>query len=207
MRLAIPAAWCWTPPRRRRAHCHAGISGRGVFRSNDGGANWAQVLSAATPVVAAAIGPAPNGFAKVVVALAPPTRPVPNPGGVQVLYVSLQGTGARPDPVGLFMSTNQGGAWVKQAAASMPTNTQGGYSFHFAVDPGSPGDGINDVLYFGAVGQARSGNSGNSFTNMVGLHADTHSWWIHSATQSHAVDRLLWQRRRALATPPTAASS
>ena len=155
---------------------YAGISGRGVFRSNDGGANWAQVLSAATPVVAAAIGPAPNGFAKVVVALAPPTRPVPNPGGVQVLYVSLQGTGAAPDPVGLFMSTNQGGAWVKQAAASMPTNTQGGYSFHFAVDPGSPGDGINDVLYFGAVGQARSGNSGNSFTNMVGLHADTHSW-------------------------------
>ena len=114
---------------------YAGISGRGVFRSNDGGANWSQVLSAATPVVATAIGPAPNGFAKVVVALAPPTRPVPNPGGVQVLYVSLQGTGAAPDPVGLFMSTNQGGTWVKQTATSMPTNTQGGYSFHFAVDP------------------------------------------------------------------------
>jgi hypothetical protein len=155
---------------------YAGISGRGVFRSNDGGANWGQLLSGATPVVAAAVGPSPNGFSKVVVALAPPTRPVPNPGGVQVVYASLQGTGGAPDPVGVFMSTNQGGTWAQQTATGMPTNTQGGYSFHFAVDPGSPGDGINDILYFGAVGQARSSNSGNSFTGMGGLHADTHSW-------------------------------
>jgi hypothetical protein len=35
----------------------------------------------------------------------------------------------------------------------MPLNTQGGYSFYMAVDPASPGDGINDIIYFGAVGQ------------------------------------------------------
>ena len=155
---------------------YAGISGRGVFRSNDGGGTWFQILSGSTPVVASAIGPSPNGFGKVIVALAPPTKPVPNPGGVQVLYVSLQGTGAAPDPVGVFMSTNQGGTWVQQTAASMPTRSQGGYSFNFAVDPASPGDGINDILYFGAVGQAKSTDSGNSFTGMSGLHADTHSW-------------------------------
>ncbi len=45
-----------------------------------------------------------------------------------------------------------------------------------AVDPGSPGDGINDIIYFGAVGQARSNDSGNNFTTMTGLHGDTHSW-------------------------------
>ena len=155
---------------------YAGISGRGVFRSSDGGQNWVQVLSGATPAVAAAIGPSPNGFSKVVVALAPPTTPVPNPGGIQVLYVSLEGTGGAPDPVGLFLSTNQGGTWVQQAAGGMPTRTQGGYSFHMAVDPASPGDGINDIIYFGAVGQARSGDSGVTFTNIAGLHADTHSW-------------------------------
>ncbi len=155
---------------------YAGIAGRGAFRSNDGGQNWTQVLSGSTPVVAAAIGASPRGFNKVVVALAPPTQPVPNPAGVQVLYVSLEGTGGAPDPVGLFMSTNQGGAWVQQTATGMPTRSQGGYSFHMAVDPGSPGDGINDIIYFGCVGQAKSTNSGNSFAGMSGLHADTHSW-------------------------------
>jgi photosystem II stability/assembly factor-like uncharacterized protein len=154
----------------------AGISGRGVLRSNDGGQNWTQVLSGTTVVVAAAIGASPNGFSKVVVALAPPEKPVANPGGVQFVYVSLEGTGGAPDPVGLFLSTNQGGTWVQQTATGMPTRSQGGYSFNFAVDPGSPGDGINDIIYFGAVGQARSSDSGNSFTGMTGLHADTHSW-------------------------------
>ena len=58
----------------------------------------------------------------------------------------------------------------------MPTGTQGGYSFHFAIDPSSPGDGINDIIYFGCVGQARSNDSGNNFTSLIGLHADTHAW-------------------------------
>ena len=155
---------------------YAGVSGRGVFKSIDGGASWFLVLSGATPAVAAAVGAAPHGFGKVVVSLAPPTRPVANPGGVQVLYVSLQGTGGAADPVGVFISKDQGNTWAQQTATGMPGNTQGGYSFHFAVDPGSPGDGLNDILFFGAVGQAKSTNSGNSFAPTPGLHADTHAW-------------------------------
>jgi hypothetical protein len=59
----------------------------------------------------------------------------------------------------------------------MPLNTQGGYSFHMAVDPASPGDGINDIIYFGAVRQARSIDSGQTFVDLSGLlHADTHAW-------------------------------
>jgi photosystem II stability/assembly factor-like uncharacterized protein/protein involved in polysaccharide export with SLBB domain len=158
---------------------YAGISGRGAFRSNDGGQTWTQILSGTTPAVAAAVGPPPHGFNKVVIAIAPPTSP-PNPAGVQALYVSLEGTGpsgnSAPDPVGIFLSTNQGGTWTQQTATSMPTNTQGGYSFHMAVDPGSPGDGANDIIYFGAVGQAKSTNSGNSFTGLTGMHPDTHAW-------------------------------
>lgn len=154
---------------------YAGLSGRGVFRSNDGGQTWTQILSAATPVVAAAVGPAPAGIGKTIVALAPPTIPA-NPGGIQVLYATFQGTGGAPDPVGLFQSTNQGATWTQRPAAGMPTNTQGGYSFHMAVDPASPGDGLNDIIYFGAVGQRRSTDSGATFNPIPVLHADTHAW-------------------------------
>lgn len=154
---------------------YAGISGRGVFRSSDGGQNWTLILSGTTPVVAAAIGPAPASFGKVIVAIAPPTSP-PNPAGVQVLYATLQGTGGAPDPVGLFMSVDQGATWTRRTATGMPGGTQGGYSFHMAVDPGSPGNGSADIIYFGAVGHARSGNSGNTFTALANVHADNHSW-------------------------------
>jgi hypothetical protein len=154
---------------------YAGVNGRGVFRSNDGGQNWAQILSAATPAVAAAVGPSPAGFNKTIVAIAPPTSP-PNAAGVQVLYATLEGTGGAPDPVGVFMSTDQGANWTQRTATGMPTGTQGGYSFHMAVDPGSPGDGVNDIIYLGAVGHARSNNSGNTFTGLAGVHADNHAW-------------------------------
>ncbi|HLZ88662.1 MAG TPA: choice-of-anchor D domain-containing protein, partial [Puia sp.] len=153
---------------------YAGINGRGVFKSNDGGRNWTQILSGTTPVVAAAIG-AGNGFSKTIVALAPPTLP-PSPAGIQVLYVTLQGTGAAPDPVGLFISKDQGNTWTQQTATGMPTRTQGGYSFHMAVDPASPGDGINDIIYFGTVGQAKSVDSGATFSSIPVPHADTHAW-------------------------------
>jgi len=154
---------------------YAGISGRGVFRSNDSGQNWTQILSGATPAVAAAVGAAPASFNKAIVATAPPASP-PNPAGVQVLYTTLEGTGGAPDPVGVFLSTDQGATWTQRTATGMPTGTQGGYSFHMAVDPGSPGDGANDIIYFGAVGHARSNDSGNTFTALTGLHADNHSW-------------------------------
>jgi hypothetical protein len=155
---------------------YAGITNGGLFQSTDGGQNWAQILGAGTPAVAAALGGTPGAtFGKVVVDIAPPTSPSAA-GGVQVLYVSLSGRGGAPDPVGLFLSTDQGANWAQQAAAGMPTRTQGGYSFHLAVDPGSPGDGANDTIYFGCVGQARSTDSGANFTGLAGLHADTHAW-------------------------------
>lgn len=164
---------------------YAGISVRGVFRSNDGGQNWTQILSGATPVVAAAVGAPPAGFNKTIIAIAPPTSP-PNPGGVQVLYATVERTDGTPNPVpdavGVFQSTDQGGTWTKRTATNMPTGVQGGYSFHMAVDPGSPGDGLFDIIYFGAVGHARSNDSGNTFTALTGLpaltglHVDNHAW-------------------------------
>jgi photosystem II stability/assembly factor-like uncharacterized protein len=152
---------------------HAGRAGQGAFTSTDGGQTWAQVLSASTPAVAAAVGA--GGIGKVIVDIAPPAT-ASGPAGVQILYASMAGTGGAPDPVGFFVSTDGGATWTQQSATNMPTRTQGSYSFHFAVDPASPGDGVNDIIYFGAVGQARSVDSGQIFAGLNGLHADTHSW-------------------------------
>ena len=155
---------------------YAGVSGVGVVQSTDGGGNWHVILNAATPAVAAAL--AGGGFGKVVVALAPPASPA-SPAGIQVLYVTMVGTGAAPPTVGLFQSTDQGNTWNARAAtglAAIIASPQGGYSFLMAVDPQSPGDGLGDIVYFGNQFQARSLDAGASFAALSGLHADTHAW-------------------------------
>ncbi|HXZ16452.1 MAG TPA: choice-of-anchor D domain-containing protein [Roseiarcus sp.] len=155
---------------------YAGVTGVGVVQSSDGGLNWTTILNAATPAVAAAL--TGGGFSKVIVALAPAASP-PSPAGIQVIYVSMVGTGSAPSTVGLFQSINQGQTWHAQAAtglAGLIDNPYGGYSFVMAVDPQSPGDGVGDIIYFGAEHQARSTDAGASFAGLSGLHADTHTW-------------------------------
>ena len=155
---------------------YAGVSGVGVVRSTDGGQNWTTILNGATPAVAAAL--AGGGFGKVVVALAPPASP-PNPSGIQVIYATMVGTGTAPPNLGVFLSTDRGATWTAQTAtglAGLTGSPQGGYSFLMAVDPQSPGDGIGDILYFGATRQARSTDAGGNFGALGGLHADTHAW-------------------------------
>jgi hypothetical protein len=165
---------------------YAGISGRGAFVSNNGGQTWNAILTGASPIVSALfVGPT-TGFNKVIVALAPPAA-VPNSLGIQVIYVTMEGTTTFPppaapvDPLALFVSKDQGKTWTQAAtglvlAAAGVGSTQGGYSFHMAIDPASPGDGANDIIYFGAVGQVISTNAGGSFTPLTGLHPDTHAW-------------------------------
>jgi len=156
---------------------YAGLVGSGGFQSTDGGQNWTQIISATTSAVAAAIVPPTTGISKVIITIAPPTSP-PNPAGIQVLYATFEGVGGAgtKDPLGLFISTDQGSTWTQQTASGLPTRTQGGYSFHMAVDPASPGDGVNDIIYYGCVGQAKSTNSGGSFSSIPVPHADTHAW-------------------------------
>lgn len=158
---------------------HAGVSGTGVFRSTNGGASFSQVLSAATPAVAAALGA--GSFGRVVVALAPPASP-PNVNGVQVLYVTMSGGGGAPDPLGVFLSTDHGGTWTKQTATGISGTTYGGYALDMAVDPASPGNGTNDTLYFGCQNQFTSTNSGGSFTPLSVGHVDTHTWTLVPGT-------------------------
>ena len=102
--------------------------------------------------------------AKFIVALAPPTSP-PAPAGIQVLYATMRTAGQRPGsrptrpipsassraPIRASPGHCRRRTSGYSAGTGMPLNTQGGYSFHMAVDPASPGDGINDIIYFGAV--------------------------------------------------------
>ncbi len=176
---------------------YAGITGAGVVRSKDGGLTWTSILSGTTAVLsnelttAGTLGGPARSVGKFIIALAPPISP-PAAGGIQVLYATVEGRPLNrprqatdaPDPVGIFRSIDQGTTWTLQTphnagippGSGMPLNTQGGYSFHMAVDPASPGDGLNDIIYIGAVGQARSTDSGQTFTGLNGLHADTHAW-------------------------------
>jgi photosystem II stability/assembly factor-like uncharacterized protein len=126
---------------------HVGVASSGVFRSVDGGRTFTQTLSATTPVVQTALSG--NSFTRVVVALAPPTSPA-NVNGVQVIYVTMgAGYGAATDPIGLFVSTDQGATWAKQNATGLSGTTYGGYALDMAVDPASPGDGATDTIYVG----------------------------------------------------------
>jgi hypothetical protein len=155
---------------------YAGVDSNGVFSSTDGGQTFNQILSATTPAVATAL--AGSSFSRVVVALAPPTSPA-NVNGVQVIYVTMAGGyGGTPDPVGVFLSIDQGGTWTQQAATGVSGTTYGGYALNMAVDPASPGDGINDTLYFGCRSQFISTNSGASFSGISVGHADTHTWTL-----------------------------
>ena len=175
---------------------YAGITGVGVVRSNDSGLTWTSILSGTTAVLANELntagtpGPA-RSAGKFIIALAPPTSPAAA-GGIQVMYATVEGRPVNrpakptdaPDPVGVFRSIDQGTTWTLQTphnagippGSGMPLNSQGGYSFHMAVDPASPGDGLHDIIYLGVVGQARSTDSGQTFTPLTGLHADTHAW-------------------------------
>ena len=165
-----------SPPNNRILY--TGVSSSGIFQSIDGGLSFTnQILSPTTTAVAAVLG-AGGGFGRAVVALAPPTA-VPNAKGVQVLYVTLSGGGTVADPVGLFISIDQGVNWTKQAATGAPPGaTYGGYALNLAVDPASPGNGTADTLYWGYVFQYKSTDSGANFAQTGGgvVHADTHTW-------------------------------
>ena len=169
---------------------YAGIGGVGVVQSSNGGRNWATILNTTTAAVATKMTAGSyTGFGKVVVALAPPTSPA-NPGGIRVIYVSMVGTPnvfGSLDTVGVFLSQDQGGTWIAQAATGITSTSYGGYAFHMAVDPDSPGDGVGDIIYFGALAQVRSTDAGASFSGLTGLHADTHTWGFAKQSGSSTI--------------------
>ena len=78
------------------------------------------------------------------------------------MYVTMSGGGSAPDPVGVFLSTNQGGTWTQRSGSGISGTTYGGYALDMTVDPQSPGDGAHDTLYYGCQNQFKSTDSGNN---------------------------------------------
>ncbi len=168
----------------------AGINGVGIKRSIDGGNNWSQVLNSSTPAVAAQLTAHSTltsnaTIGKVAISLAPS---VGNAAGVQVIYATIEGQNGDfvPTPytgiLGIFESQDQGVTWTFQSAP-VALQCQCFYTNTIAVDPGSPGDGVNDIVYWGGTDTFRSANSGVSFTDITnGIHADSHSWGFAPGT-------------------------
>jgi hypothetical protein len=170
----------------------AGVSGLGIKRSIDGGNNWAVMLNSATPAVAAQLAAhstitSTATIGKVAISLAPPTA-IPNPAGVQVIYATIEGQNGDfvPTPytgiLGIFESQDQGVTWTFRSSVGANV-CQCFYTNTIAVDPGSPGDGINDIVYWGGTNTWRSSDSAGTFTNITnGIHADSHSWGFAPGT-------------------------
>src|SRR5207253_11171049 len=142
------------------------------------------ILTARASAAATARDPVSGPTIQVVLGLARPSSP-PKRRGIQVLDVGIGATVSTPPPagtafgpIGLFMSTDQGATWTQQANAATLSalgttknplgTTQGGYNMALAVDPASPGDGVNDVLLLGCQGQGRSADSAATVTNLSG---------------------------------------
>jgi Abnormal spindle-like microcephaly-assoc'd, ASPM-SPD-2-Hydin len=168
----------------------AGVAGVGIKRSIDGGNNWIQVLNSLTPAVATQLAAhttitSTATIGKVAISLAPS---VGNAAGVQVIYATIEGQNGDfvPTPytgiLGIFESQDQGVTWTFQSAP-VALQCQCFYTNTIAVDPGSPGDGVNDIVYWGGTDTFRSANSGVSFTDVTnGIHADSHSWGFAPGT-------------------------
>lgn len=166
---------------------YAGVNGSGVWKTSDGGASWTQVLSTSTPAIKAQllthVAPPPAsapGIGKVAVTLAPVTAA--NPGGTPPIYITIEGNNGDfvPTPytqiLGIFESTDGGGSWTLRNAGGT-LKCQCFYTNTIAADPGSPGDGATDIIYWGGTNDFRSADSGATFSDVTNnVHADSHAW-------------------------------
>ena len=112
----MPARWCSTdlagrrPDPVRRASPAPACSGRPTAARTG-----PRILSAATPAVAAAVGGTAGRGRSARSSSTSPRRPSPPERGRHPgLYVALSGQGGAPDPVGLFLSTDQGATWTQR---------------------------------------------------------------------------------------------
>ena len=154
---------------------YAGISGRGVFRSNDGGQNWTQILSGATPAVAAAVGAGSRGLQQGhrrdrPADLAP--EPRRRAGAVRDARgdrrrarsgrrVPEHGSGRHLDATDRHRHAHRHAGRIQLPHGRRPGLAGRRRERHHLFRRGRPG---------------RSNDSGNTFTALAGLHADNHAW-------------------------------
>ena len=207
------ARWSSTRPRRPAARIlYAGMTGVGVFRSNDGGRNWTTILNAATPAVANELNTAAAGRSRRI------RQGRRRAGAADLSAQSRRHPGAlchdggtaaqRPPqrPTHLIRSVSsgapdQGSTWTLQkpptrvfAGIGMPLNTRVDTAFTWPSIPPRLATGSDDIIYFGAVASGAIDRCGLRPLRLDRA-ARRHPRMGVRAAAGSVLDRLLRQRR------------
>ena len=116
---------------------YAGVVQSGLFQATDPTGSWTNLIAKGVGLPAFASG----NFTEVLVDYCPlsPSR----------VYVWLTNPN---QTVGIYTTSSPLTSWTQVSASSPPSPSYGLYSDLFAVAPNSPGDGANDILFFGEFG-------------------------------------------------------
>jgi len=152
---------------------YAGVLRSGVFTTANPTGTWTNLNAAGIGLPAYNAGGAGGENFNVVYADLCPLNP-------SRLYVLLLSGGGNFSAI--YTSGSPSTVWSQVAVAGSHPDTAYGfypffgvYDFAFAVAPNSPGDGLNDVLFFGGLGFWRSKDGGRTWTTPPAiLHADHH---------------------------------
>jgi hypothetical protein len=144
---------------------YAGVSEAGVYQATDPSGAWTNLNNQGIGLPAFAPGSPPN-FTNVLVDYCPL-----NPSRVYAWFANPNQT------TGIYTTSSALTSWAQVAAASPPSPSYGFYSYLMAVAPNSPGDGLNDILFFGAIPLFRSIDGAQTWTtDQTGFHADQHAF-------------------------------
>ncbi len=144
---------------------YAGVSQAGVFHATSPSGTWTNLNNQGIGLPAFAPGSPPN-FTNVLVDYCPL-----NPNRVYAWFANPNQT------TGIYSTSAPLTSWAQVAAASPPSPSYGFYSYLMAVAPNSPGDGLNDILFFGAIPLFRSIDGAQTWTkDQTGFHADQHAF-------------------------------
>ena len=164
---------------------YAGVYGDGIYRSTNPvlASNWTNLnnLSIGLPAHTVPTTSLPEGnFNRIDLDFCPR-----NPNRVYALLYNRQcdamGGGCSMFTSQLFTTLAGDTAWSEISMASPPNPAYGFYAAVFAIAPNSPGDGLNDILFFGNIGMNRSIDSGRTWVNDgpspgIWSHADHHAF-------------------------------
>jgi hypothetical protein len=153
------------------AHFYAGVTGQGVFHATDPAGPWQNLNSLGIGLPVHTSSPLAENFTGILVDLCPR-----QPDRVYALNMAVDAQGN--DITGsLYTAASPLTNWAQVSSAALPQPGYGYYDLSFAVAPNSPGDGVNDILFFGGLGVSRSVDAGRTWTgDAVGFHADVHDF-------------------------------
>ena len=164
---------------------YAGITQTGVMFSNAPATSWTNLntLGIGLPAWTAPTAALPDGnFNQILLGRCPAN------GRLYALFAQRvptpPGSGFPDDVIaGLYTTVAPQSSWTQVTLTSPPEPSYGFYDFSFAVAPNSPGDGANDILFFGTLGLYRSITSGRTWVQSADdFHADHHAFGFAPAT-------------------------